>query len=160
MTKITIPAAERVKVGISDVIAFRMPEAIKPAVVQLVKSVERLSANQYTITIDKPRRRRTTGRRSQNARINGHIQVIAAATGNDFDDVKMYVKQRAVSMGYPMLLDEDGNVVVSMLNGSPLGQSESDCSVEEAKILIEQIHLLAASIPVILPEHEDDNNGF
>jgi hypothetical protein len=102
------------------------------------------------ITVSLPARSRTTGENSQNHHLNGHIQFIAQHTGNDFDDVKKYVKCRAVSMGYPML-EKDGLIVLDMW-GRPQGISEADCSVEECAILIEAVHMVASEEKISLPE--------
>jgi hypothetical protein len=103
------------------------------------------------VTVSTPARTRTTGENSQNHHLNGHIQYICQETGNDFDDVKKYVKQKAISMGYPML-ERDGKVVLDMW-GSPMGISEADSSVEECAILIEAVHQLASELGIAqMPE--------
>ncbi len=102
------------------------------------------------VMITLPYKSRTTGEGSQNHHLNGHIQTIAQETGNDFDDVKKYVKQQAISAGYPMLM-KDGQIVLDMW-GSPVGISESDCSSEECALLIDAAHRLAAELGIMLPE--------
>lgn len=102
------------------------------------------------VVISTPQKSRTTGELSQNHHLNGHIQTICQETGNSFDDVKKYVKQQAIAMGYPMKYHE-GEVVLDMW-GSPIGISESDCSVEECSILIEATHILASELGIILVE--------
>lgn len=103
------------------------------------------------VVVSTPARSRTTGEGSQNHHLNGHIQFICQETGNDFDDVKKYVKQMAVSMGYPMLM-KDGVPVLDMW-GSPLGISEADSTVEECAILIEAVHRLASELGIAqMPE--------
>jgi len=97
---------------------------------------------------------RTTGERSQNHHLNGHIQQICEETGNDFQDVKEYIKSKAVSMGYPMLIIK-GQVVVNPY-GEPRGISEADSSTSECALLIEQTHMLASEYGIILKESEDE----
>ena len=54
------------------------------------------------VTIQPPKRPRTTGAESQNHHLNGHIMQICNETGNDYDTVKNCVKMLAVEeMGYP-----------------------------------------------------------
>lgn len=104
----------------------------------------------YDVDIVKPTKVRSTGERSQNHHINGHIQQIAMETGNDFEDVKMYAKRRAITMGYPIAENENGEPIYSMMDGMVLGKSESEASVEEAGLLIEAIHQLAAELSIQL----------
>ena len=54
------------------------------------------------VTLQPPKRPRTTGADSQNHHLNGHIMQICAETGNDYDSVKDAIKMIAVeNMGYP-----------------------------------------------------------
>lgn len=98
-----------------------------------------------------PKRLRSTGKNSQNAHLNGHIQQICEDTGNEFDLIKLAVKERAIDMGYPMLLDSNGNPKIG-LYGIRLAQSESDSSTEECKILIDAVHLIASEMGICLRE--------
>ena len=105
----------------------------------------------FVEVIIKPQRAtRTTGDKSQNKHLNGHIQQICVETGNDFQDVKEHIKSKAVAMGYPMLM-KDGKMVVNPY-GEPRGISEADSSVEECSILIEVAHMLASEYGITLRE--------
>lgn len=97
-----------------------------------------------------PARQRTTGKNSQNAHLNGHIQQICEDTGNGFDIVKSVVKDRAIEMGYPML---DGICKYNMI-GLKMGQSEADASIEECAILIDAVHILADELNIRLKEND------
>lgn len=88
------------------------------------------------------RKPRTTGYRSQNAHLNGHIQTICVATYNDFDSVKMVVKMRAISRGYPF----------STYHGITVPKSEADASTTECALLIDEVHQLAAEEGINLHE--------
>lgn len=109
----------------------------------------------YNLIVKPPTANRSVGYRSQNHRINGHIQQICEATGNDFDDVKEYCKSRAVSMGYPYKSDDNGVPKISLMTGQPMGISEGEATMDDARILCEAINLVAAELSVILIEHED-----
>jgi len=91
-----------------------------------------------------PRKLRTTGERSQNHHLNGHIQQICIETGNDFAAVKAVIKQMAVSMGYPF----------RTFRGMVIPYSEAESSVQECAILIEAVHRLAAEEGILLKETE------
>ena len=98
-----------------------------------------------------PAKQRSTGKNSQNSHLNGHIQQICEDTGNSFDIVKLAVKEQALDRGYPMLLDKEGVPQVGLFN-IRLGISEADSTVEECKILIDAVHLLAAEYDIRLRE--------
>ena len=95
------------------------------------------------VTMQPPKRPRTTGKDSQNHHLNGHIMQICAETGNDYDAVKDAVKMLAVStMGYPY----------KTIGGQIVPQRERDASTDECALLIEAAHVLAADLGVILQE--------
>jgi uncharacterized protein (DUF342 family) len=77
------------------------------------------------------------------------IYAICNETGNDFGDVKLYVKRAAMRRGYPPKTDERGNVVYSLLDKEPLPQSEADATQEQENMLIEEAHQLAAELGVV-----------
>ena len=97
------------------------------------------------VKIAPPRKLRTTGERSQNHHLNGHIQQICIETGNDFAAVKAVIKQMAVSMGYPF----------RTFRGMVIPYSEAESSVQECAILIEAVHMLAAELGINLKETEE-----
>ncbi len=95
------------------------------------------------VTLQPPKRPRTTGKESQNAHLNGHVMQICNETGNDYDSVKNAVKLLAVeSMGYPY----------KTIGGQIVPQRERDCSTDECALLIEAAHILAADLGIILQE--------
>jgi len=150
---VTLPAATRLKTGSPDRIEFRVQSVERAPLVRLIKRVEQDNhARQYRVTIEPVKRLRTTGRNSQNTYINGAIQAIAEDTGNDFADVKLYIKRKAMRRGYPAKTTEDGEVVTSLIDGEPVPVSEADATVDEAKILIEEVQQLAAELGILLPE--------
>lgn len=100
--------------------------------------------NDYVlVTIQPPRKPRTTGEHSQNHHLNGHIMQICNETGNTYNAVKDEIKRIAVeNMGYPY---EEINEHIH-----PIGESES--STDECALLIEAAHVLAADLGIILQE--------
>jgi len=116
----------------------------------IVNIAEKRDEGYVEITIENIKRRRSTGERSQNHHLNGHIQAICEETGNEFEDVKKHVKQMAINMGYPMKM-KGGDVVLDMW-GSPIGISEAESTVEQCAMLIECVHMLAAELGIILVE--------
>ncbi len=102
------------------------------------------------VLIEPEKKLRSTGDGSQSHHLNGHIQQIARETGQPFEDIKKYVKQQAISMGYP-IKEQFGNPVLDMW-GNLTGISEADCSVSDCALLIDQAHLLAAELGIVLKE--------
>lgn len=100
--------------------------------------------NDYVlVTIQPPKRPRTTGAYSQNHHLNGHIMQICNETGNSYEVVKNAVKMIAVEqMEYPY----------TDFHGTITPKPESDCSTDECAKLIEAAHILAADLGIILKE--------
>ena len=95
------------------------------------------------VTMQPPKRPRTTGKGSQNHHLNGHIMQICNETQNSYNAVKDEIKRIATEeMGYPY----------EEINGHihPIGESES--STDECAKLIEAAHVLAADLGIILQE--------
>lgn len=95
------------------------------------------------LTLQPPKRPRTTGKGSQNHHLNGHIMQICNETGSSYSAVKDEVKRIAVElMGYPF----------ETVNGHIHPQGESESSTDECAKLIEAAHVLAADLEIILQE--------
>ena len=126
-------------------IAFELPadsggrEAIKR---ELTKCRDK--NNDYVlVTLEPPKRPRTTGANSQTHHLNGHIMQICNETGNSYDAIKYCVKMLAVEeMGYPY----------EMVGSHIFPQSEADCSTDDCAKPIEAAHVWAAHHGIILQE--------
>ena len=93
------------------------------------------------VTMQPPKRPRTTGKDSQNHLLNGIIVQICEETGNDYDSVKDAVKMIAVEqLAYPY----------KTIGGKIIPQRERDCSVEECSKLIEAAQMMAADLGIIV----------
>lgn len=99
-----------------------------------------------------PYKPRTTGKASQNHRINGFLMQICNETGNDFDDLKMYCKKRAIRRGYPVKVDGQGYPIISLETGDYIPESESKIDTVQASYLIEEIEQLASELGITLAE--------
>lgn len=86
---------------------------------------------------------RSTGERSQNRHLNGHVQQLAQETGDEFQSVKWDIKMRAIKRGYPTRTTKDGHVI-------PWSESESD--TKECAMLIDTAHEVAAFLGITLQE--------
>lgn len=126
-------------------IAFEVPR--EPELQEALRKVLRLCRdknNDYVaVTLARPYSPRTTGPKSQNHHLNGHIMQICDATGNDYEVVKYCVKMIAVEqMGYPF----------DTIAGHVVPKRETKCNTEECAKLIEASHVLAAQMGIILRE--------
>lgn len=143
MREIVIPAARRLKTNSKIYLAYEIPSYIRDYYWQMVREHEERGIRYERLRISKPFRPRSTGKHSQNHRINGFIQQICMATGFDFDVMKYYLKKKAIRRGYPFTTDPSGECV-------PL--SEAKISVEEASCLIAEIEQFAAENNIHLIE--------
>lgn len=126
-------------------ISFQIPtEAVLRENLVKVISACRDKHNDYcTITIRTPRKPRTTGYKSQNHHLNGHIVQICNETGNSYATIKSYIKLVAVEQfGYPY----------EIFKGKVIPKAESDCDTEECAMLIEVAHYVAATEGISLRE--------
>ena len=126
-------------------IAFEVPR--EPELQEALRKVLRLCRdknNDYvSVTLSRPYSPRTTGPKSQNHHLNGHIMQICNETYNDYETIKYCVKMIAVEqMGYPF----------TTVAGHVWPKRESDCNTEECAKLIEASHVLAAQMGIILRE--------
>ena len=130
-------------------IAFAVPanEVAREAIKRELTKCRDKHNDYVLVTIQPPKKPRTTGERSQNHMLNGNIMQICNETGNDYDTVKLAVKMIAVEqLGYPYKTIA-GNVI-------PLRERES--STIECSKLIEASFMLAADLGIILKGSNDE----
>ena len=132
---------------LADGIFFRFPQndGLKEALLKAMGQCGRTANSYALVSIQPPKRPRSTGKGSANHHLNGHIMQICAETGNDFEAVKYCVKMLAVEeMGYPY----------KEIDGHIWPQSEADASSGECAILIDAAHVWAATHGIVLREAE------
>ena len=139
----------RVKTGSPLLVCFDIPTIQKDEYTRLVKgNID----GTWDVEIVKHRKRRSTGFRSASAHFNGHCQQIAEATGNDFADVKLYIKRQAVKRGLPLKTRPDGSMLLSLSDGEPVPISEADMDSLQCSWCIDEAHILAGELQVVLVE--------
>ena len=137
-------------------VCFEKPgAALFPAFYALMERCEAKHNGYVALRLDMPHRPRSTGPRSQNHRLNGFVSQFCQASGNDFDDIKLYIKRRAMRRGLPPKKDSKGSILYSRVDGEPLPMSEKDMSVEQCGWCIAEIEQLAAENGVTLQESEE-----
>ena len=143
---VEIPAAH-VEHAWSDRVTIKIPVAYRDAWLELASKPNVKKSWQLYVKLAPPRKPRTTGWKSQSHHVNGHVQQIAAYTGDSFDEVKMHIKREAIADGYPVKTASWGDVIP---------QSEADASTVECAMLIEAAHRVASFLGVRLKEDNDD----
>ena len=133
------------RVNIAGRIAFE-PPADKAADAN-IKHELRKCRDKYgdyvLVTMQPPKRPRTTGEGSQNHHLNGHIMQICNEMGNSYEAIKYCVKMLAVEeMGYPY----------EIIDGHIWPKAERESSTDECAKLIEAAHVWAAQHGIILQE--------
>ena len=126
-------------------IVFKVPEELE--LQEALKSVLTKCHDRYSdfvqVTLNTPAKPRTTGAKSQNHHLNGHIIQICNVTKHSYETIKYCVKMKAVeNFEYPYELVE----------GYICPKSEHECNTEECAKLIEAAHLLAAEWGIVLRE--------
>ena len=126
-------------------LCFEIPEdeGIREALKKILVSCREKYNDFVQVTLKPPYRPRTTGAKSQNHHLNGHIVQLCNITQHSYYEIKYCVKMKAVeALDYPY----------SIINGYLLPKSEHECSTEECAKLIEAAHLLAADWQIVLKE--------
>jgi hypothetical protein len=102
-----------------------------------------------TVTIELPKRPRSTGYRSQNSHVRGHCESIAEQLETySQDEVYEAIKRMAVAeFGYPSRLNE--------MDGKEAPLQQRNATVEEANLLIKMCHHFADTHGLWLIEYED-----
>jgi len=126
-----------------EVVVLKFPLSHGDAVYAMYRKFYEKRISQCYVKIGLPRKPRTTGDKSQSHHFNGHVQQIAAYTGNSFDDEKMHLKREAISMGYPFHTTTYGDVVP---------ESEANASTVECGYLIDTAHRIASDMGIKLRE--------
>jgi hypothetical protein len=146
--KLELRAAKRIRTNDPRVFSCEIPEAY----LDTYRSILRKNPEKVKVVISAVHPHRSTGIGSQNHHFNGHVQQIAQHTGNTFEDVKLYVKRQAFSRGLPMLMRADGSIVLSLVDGQPLPMSETDMDSQQCGWCIEECHVLAGEMGIVLEE--------
>ena len=79
---------------------------IKAEILHLYQTSKEKYNGYFKIEINKPYPTRTTGEGSQNNKFYALVTEICKETGNDLEDIKDYLKERAIKRGYPYELNK------------------------------------------------------
>lgn len=85
--------------------------AVKSELLHLWEGAKKKYNGYLTLTLDKPYKSRTTGEGSQNNKFYALVTAICNETGNDMEDVKDALKERAIKRGYPYKVNPINNKI-------------------------------------------------
>ena len=100
--------AEWIRTGKPDAVTFRVPADYRQPLIVVLKRCAEKASGYATLTIEPPKRPRTTGPRSQNSALWGWCSDIAEQLDYTDEQVKAAMCRMAVSEGYPTTLSIDG----------------------------------------------------
>lgn len=126
-------------------ICFELPDDafIQESIRKLLAACQAKNNDYVRVVLQRPRKKRSTGDKSQNHHLNGHIMQMCNVTGNSYEAIKYCVKMLAVEeMGYPY----------EIIDGHVWPKEERKSSTDECAKLIEAAHVWAAHHGIILKE--------
>ncbi len=148
--KLELSNAQRIKTGTDESVSFAVPKSLRFEYRELVRKAQ--PVDRFDLIVANLRKRRSTGPWSQSHHLNGHCQQIANQTGQDFETVKLYGKRMAIARGLPLKTKPDGEIVYSITDGQPVPISEADMDTIQCGWCIEETHILAAELGIVLRE--------
>lgn len=141
-----------------DRIGIIYDAAYIPHVMALVARAENKHFGQMHVTLEIPTKKMSTGFRSQNSRIHGHCEDIAAqlvdATGEpeySQEQIKAAMKRMAVAAGYPTVMN---------LDGVEEPMSLSLATMDQAKLVIDVIQHYADMNGLYLTEYDETGERY
>jgi hypothetical protein len=144
----------------SGIVSFEIPLSRKAEYAELIKKGQ--PVDRFDLRIEIPRKRRSTGFRSQNSHSHGHYADIAEQLSTadvDYspDEIARALKLMAMKEGYwPPKMNRQGEALVDPITKALEPMSESDADTAQAGQLIEFIHQWADTNGLWLTEYIDE----
>lgn len=136
--------------------SFEYPaDSVRERLDKLLEKCDKVANGYVVLDVSFPYRQRTTGERSQNNLLHFLLAEIAKETGNDLEDVKDGIKERAIKRGYPYHVNPLTNAIKPY--------STTMINTVQCSMLIEECYQLVAEYGIILPPNpyggEDEQKG-
>jgi hypothetical protein len=122
--------------------------SVKAEMLHLLEGVKEKYNGFMTVTIDKPYKSRTTGRGSQNNKFYALVTEICKETGNEIEDVKDAIKERAIKRGYPYSINK--------ITGTVRPYSTTKINTVEMSYLIDEAMQLCAELGIVIGDTSSD----
>ena len=120
---------------------------IKAEILHLYETSKERFNGYFKIDIQKPYPNRTTGEGSQNNKFYALVTEICKETGNDIEDVKDALKERAIKRNYPYS--------VNKMTGRIRPYSTTQVDTKQMSALIEEALQLCAELGIVVDENEN-----
>lgn len=129
-------------------IIFQFPsKAVKQKMLDLFELAREKSNGYMTIDFGRVYKSRTTGKGSQNNLFYELVTEICKETGNDLEDVKDALKERAIKRNYPYS--------VNKMTGRIRPYSTTQVDTKQMSALIEEALQLCAELGIVVDENEN-----
>lgn len=127
-----------------DKISFELPsdKVYLQKINEILDNCHKNSNGYVSVEINRPYKPRTTGEGSQNNKFYALVTEIAKETGNDIEDVKDGVKERALKRGYPY--------TTNPFTGKIKPYSTTKINTVEMSYLIDECIQLCSELGIIL----------
>jgi hypothetical protein len=130
-------------------ILFQFPsKAVKQKMLDLFELAREKSNGYMTIDFGRVYKSRTTGKGSQNNLFYELATEICKETGNELEDVKDALKERAIKRGYPYKINPINNQIKPF--------STTKINTVEMGYLIDEAKQLCAELGIVLPDIEQE----
>ena len=116
-------------------------KAVKAEIEHLYQGAKEKYNGYMTVTLDKPYKSRTTGEGSQNNLFYALATEICKETGNDLEDVKDALKERAIKRGYPYKVNPINNQI-KPFSTTKVNTVEMGYLIDEAKQLCAELGIV------------------
>ena len=126
-------------------IIFQFPsKAVKQKMLDLFELAREKSNGYMTIDFGRVYKSRTTGKGSQNNLFYELATEICKETGNELEDVKDALKERAIKRGYPYKVNPINNQIKPF--------STTQVNTVEMGYLLEEVQQLASELGIVIKE--------
>jgi len=155
--KLELVHVRRLSAGSPRIVSFEIPLSRAAEYAELVK--KGLPVDRYDLRIETPRKKRSTGFRSQNSHSHGHYADIAEQLSTPDieyspEEIARALKLMAMKEGYwPPKMNRQGEAIVDPITKALEPMSEADADTAQAAQLIEFIHAWADSNGLWLTEY-------
>lgn len=123
--------------------------SVKNELLHLYEGVKQKYNGYMTLTLDKPYKSRTTGEGSQNNKFYALVTDICKETGNEIEDVKDAIKERAIKRGYPYSINK--------ITGTIRPYSTTKVNTVEMSYLIDEAIQLCAELGIVISDTPEEN---
>lgn len=128
-------------------------DSVKNEIAKIYKNAVEKSGGYLTVDVARVYKSRTTGEGSQNNKFYALVTEICKQTGNDIEDVKDALKERAIKRGYPYKVNPISNRI-KPFSTTKVNTLEMGYLIDETIQLCAELGIDADAVPCEILEHE------